>query len=327
MKFKRLLAALLIISAVQAISCKNAKVAIPTSLSDVASGPGRTLWWIYRDGREEAIKAPPANYYFPKISPDGTKIAVTVQLGQNRDIYILDLAQGAFPQFTSGQGDENQPLWSPDGQQIAFSSSVVGWEMAPNAGISGVVWKPANGSAKAKALAAIRDKWIFPFSWTRDGKALLTGESSPDFQNMDIGMISVENGGRYTLILKEQYHEVQPQLSPDSRWLAYCTSEMDGGQRTRVYVSPFPDVRAGKWQVSSENGNSPRWSPDGKELYYLIGGNIAETAMAVGVETQPTFRPGKARVLFRGRYLGSLPNNGIPYDVHPDGQKFLMIKP
>jgi hypothetical protein len=62
-------------------------------------------------------------------------------------------------------------------------------------------------------------------------------------------------------------------------------------------------------------------------LYYLVGERIADAVMAVGIETQPTFRPGKARVLFRGSYLGALPNNGIPYDIHPDGQRFLMIKP
>ena len=121
-------------------------------------------------------------------------------------------------------------------------------------------------------------------------------------------------------------HEVQPQFSPDGRWLAYCSDESGSGER-QIYVRPFPNVDSGgSWQISTGEGNSPRWSPDGKKLYYLIGANIAEAVMAVDVETEPTFSHGKPKVILRGRYLGSLPNNGIPFDVHPDGQRFLMIK-
>ena len=156
---------------------------------------------------------------------------------------------------------------------------------------------------------------------------LLTAESGgPNFQNWDIGMISMGKSRQYTFILKEKYDELQPQLSPDGRWLAYVAGELNAGQMNQVYVSPFPDVGAGKWQISIDRGNSPRWSPNGKELYYLIGDNIAETVMAVEIETQPAFRTGKPRVLFRGRYIGTAPNNGIPYDVHPDGKRFLMMK-
>ena len=91
-------------------------------------------------------------------------------------------------------------------------------------------------------------------------------------------------------------------------------------------MRPFPDVDSGKWQVSTDRGNSPRWSPDGKELYYVTGLERIEAFMAVEMNTEPAFNPGKPRILFRGEYVGALPNNGIPYDVHPDGKRFLMMK-
>jgi len=99
---------------------------------------------------------------------------------------------------------------------------------------------------------------------------------------------------------------------------------VSGGDQ--VIVRPFPDVENGMWPVSTDSGNSPRWSADGSELFYIIGNNIAETVMRVKVETEPTFKHGDPEVLFHGTYLGLFPDNGIPYDVHPDGKRFLMMK-
>jgi eukaryotic-like serine/threonine-protein kinase len=320
---KRIFLILLIISVAGAVSCKKAKVAVPSSLPAVTAGLGRTLWWVYQDGREEALQSPPSLYFFPKISPDGKKIVVTTAVGRDRDLWILDLAQGTTLRLTSDEGDENQPIWSPDGKRIAFSSTA-SHEANLDGGIAGIVWKAADGTGEAKFLGSSRGKWVFPYSWRRDGKTIVTNDSTPDFQNMDIGMLSTEGDRRYSPLIKGKFQEVQPQFSPDGRWLAYCSDESGNNQ---IYVRPFPNVdNGGRWQVSTDRGNSPRWSPDGKKLYYLVGGNVAEALMAVDVETGPTFSHGKPTVLLRGRYLGSMPNNGIPYDPHPDGQRFLIIK-
>jgi Tol biopolymer transport system component len=84
--------------------------------------------------------------------------------------------------------------------------------------------------------------------------------------------------------------------------------------RVRIYVRSFPDVNKGRWQVSTNGGDSPLWSPDGRELFYLNG----EAAMAVSVATEPSFNIiGTPQVLFRG----------TPWDISPDGKRFLMIKP
>jgi hypothetical protein len=68
------------------------------------------------------------------------------------------------------------------------------------------------------------------------------------------------------------------------------------------------------------------WSPDGREIYYLIGDTYVDSVIAVEVETEPTFKPGKPRLLFKGRFKGPAVGDGVPWDIHPDGKRFLMIK-
>jgi hypothetical protein len=91
-----------------------------------------------------------------------------------------------------------------------------------------------------------------------------------------------------------------------------------------IFVRPFPEVNQGKWQVSTVPGESPRWSPDGREIFYIS--QTGDAVMAVSVETEPTFSAGKPRELFRGTFVAGY-QASPPYDIHPDGKRFLMIKP
>lgn len=150
---------------------------------------------------------------------------------------------------------------------------------------------------------------------------MLFVETDLSAKGFNIGMLSMEGDRTSKLLLKEEYIETQPQISPDGRWLAYCSTE--SGQN-EVYVRPFPEVNKGKWQISTNGGDSPLWSPDGKELFYLIGNG--DGAMSAAVETGPTFKAGKPELLFKGKYVGPLPANGMPWDIHPDGKRFLMMK-
>jgi dipeptidyl aminopeptidase/acylaminoacyl peptidase len=131
-------------------------------------------------------------------------------------------------------------------------------------------------------------------------------------------MLSMEGDHARKPLLQEKYNELYPRVSPDGRWIAYASNESG---KNEVYVRPFPDVNKGKWQVSTNGGDSPLWSPDGRELFYHTG----DAAMAVRVETDPTFKPGKPAVLFRGTYYS--PIAGITaWDISPDGKRFLMLK-
>jgi Tol biopolymer transport system component len=118
--------------------------------------------------------------------------------------------------------------------------------------------------------------------------------------------------------LATPFDEGAPQFSPDGRWLAYVSNESG---RYEIYVQPYPGP-GGKWQISTEGGTEPVWNPNGRELFYRSGDKM----MAVDVATQPSFTVGKAHVLFEGPYQPSW-TSAQNYDVSPDGQRFLMLKP
>ena len=113
---------------------------------------------------------------------------------------------------------------------------------------------------------------------------------------------------------------MQPKISPDGLWIAYASYESGNSE---VYIRPFPEVERGKWQVSSGGGDTPLWSPTGGEIFFRKD----DAVMAASFETKPTFKPGKTEMLFRGPYLVLGVNEGHPWDISPDGKRFLMIKP
>jgi Tol biopolymer transport system component len=118
--------------------------------------------------------------------------------------------------------------------------------------------------------------------------------------------------------LQTPFNEGAPRFSPDGRWLAY-TSDESG--RYEVYVQPYPGP-GGKWLISTEGGTEPVWNRNGRELFYRAGDKM----MAVDIATQPGFSAGNPRMLFDGPYALS-PAAPPNYDVSPDGQRFLMLKP
>lgn len=137
-------------------------------------------------------------------------------------------------------------------------------------------------------------------------------------------MMSMEGDRDMSTLLKENFNEMNPRISPDGRYMAY---QSDESGTENIYVRPFPDVNGGRRQISSNGGNSPLWSPDGRELFYRNG----DATVAVEVETGEAFRHGNPRVLFRGAYY--LPTGMIikatftSWDIDHDGKRFLMIKP
>ena len=140
--------------------------------------------------------------------------------------------------------------------------------------------------------------------------------------NGDIGLISMEGDHVRKPLLQEKYQEKDPRISPDGRWMAYASNESG---KHEVYVRPFPDVNTSRWPVSTSGGNTPLWSPNGRELFYCVGDEV----MAVPVETEPTFKAGKPTVLFRRTHIRSTGldfTNTTYWDISPDGKRFLMLK-
>jgi Tol biopolymer transport system component len=241
-------------------------------------------------------------------------VALTITAG-NQDIWIWDIPHKTPTKLTFDKADDSAPVWTPDGSRIVFYSTRSGI-------LGGVYWKSAAGIGEDELLASKPDRLIAPWSFSRDGKTLAIFEVSLAPLGGDIGILTMEGKREIKELLQEKNWELEPKISPDIRYVAYQSDESGKGE---IYVRSFPDVNKGKWQVSSSGGGSPLWSPDGRELFYRSG----DATMAVEVETQPTFKRGNPKNLFQGTYFSTAMQKIVttPWDILPNGKKFLMIKP
>ncbi len=284
-------------------------------VSGSAPASRRTLVWIDRNGKEEPLTTTPTTCRNPRISPDGTKVAIEIIDAGNRDIWILDLVRKSQTRLTFDPASDNSPVWTPDGKRIVFFSL--------RAGSGSVYWKSADGTGKDEPLGS--SPQIFPYSWSDNGKALIATQRNVRTVNLsfDIGVLSMEGDHEWKPLLTEKDYESQPSISPDGRWMAYMCNESGQDQ---VYVRPFPAIDKGKWQVSTSGGDSPLWSPDSRELFYRNG----DAVMEVPVNMEPAFSAGTPRVLFQGKYVSFTPVlasvDSSPWDISPDGKRFLMMK-
>ena len=120
------------------------------------------------------------------------------------------------------------------------------------------------------------------------------------------------------MLLDSEFSEQRPAVSPDGRWLAY---ESDESGQFEIYVRPFPNVDDGKWQISTDGGREPQWSPEGQELFYLGPGDL----MVAQIETEPTFSWSTPESMFSTSGYGVQLGTAHRYDISPDG-RFLMLK-
>ncbi len=234
------------------------------------------------------------------LSPQGDRIALQVAPGTN-DIYVFDIARKVRTRLTFGPVANLSPVWSPDGKWIAYSS---------NRGGNFSLYRKASDGSGAEELLYSADKDLFPTCWSRDGKYLLFFQRAPNAY-AEVRALSLEGERKSSVIIPQGF---APQLSPDGHWLAYVSIESGGNE---VYVVPFGGGQ-GKWQVSANGGNAPRWSRDGKELYYVTP---TFNIMAVPVaETGGALQFGTAQTL-----VGNWSTPPEPfYDVSPDGKKILL---
>ncbi|NLV30749.1 MAG: protein kinase [Acidobacteria bacterium] len=276
----------------------------------------RTLHWIDQNGGEEPLGAPPDAYTNPRISPDGSRVALCLAGSLSAyNIHIWDPVRAALVPRTFDQSVNISPLWAPDGRWIAFHH-----QMESDMSIGRIA---VDGPGNLTGLYARRNMALMPECWSGDGKTLLVTVDLVGSSNFDIAALSLQGGTDWKPLLQEKHNELQPRLSPDGRWLAY-TSDASGAEE--VWVCPFPAVDTGRTQISRKGGNSPLWSPDGEALFYRCGDEV----MAVSVSAGAHFSHDRAHSLFRGDYVtadtwvGSL---GLQaWDIHPRSRRFLMMK-
>jgi Tol biopolymer transport system component len=264
-----------------------------------------------RSGRVTPLGAPTRGYApTAGLSPDGRYLAVPIESLTETGLWLYDRERGTLSKLTPG-GEILSPRWTPDGQYVAFA-----WL---NQGVHQLAWQRADGTAGPEVLA--RDP-TYPSSWSPNGKllALARGEG-------DISVASLENGkAAVEPLARTPEIELWPEFSPDGRWLA-CGSNASG--RNEVYVQPYP--RPGpRQQVSLEGGESPAWSPTGRELFFLSlpDSEGMRQMMAVDVRPGRTLSLGKPQRLFAFSEppvrLRCEPSRC--YAVAPDGQQFYTVR-
>jgi Tol biopolymer transport system component len=285
------------------ISATGSLVYVPGTIQSAQ----RTLVWVSRNGTEQLLSAPAHSYVQPRVSPDGKRIAVNIT-EQQVQVWLYDLTRDTLTRFTFEGSTNSAQAWTPDGKRIAFQSTKEGPQ--PN-----LFWQMADGSGGLERLTTSQSRHA-PSSWSPDGELLAYVDSTPT-TGTDIWVLRLSDR-KVQPFLQTPFNETAPRFSPDGHWLAYVSDESG---RNEIYVQPYPGP-GGKWQISTDGGTEPVWNPNGRELFY----RTVDKMMAVDIVTQPSFSMGKPQMLFAERYLptpGSLPN----YDVSPDGQRFLMVKP
>ncbi|MGI8619959.1 MAG: protein kinase domain-containing protein [Gemmatimonadaceae bacterium] len=243
-------------------------------------------------------------------SPDGRRLAVGVGLGASAlNIWVKQLDRGPLTRLTFG-GRDRRPAWSPDGRMVAFVRDTL------TTGI--VVVRPADGTGSDRVLVRLPQQ-IQEVTWSPDGAWLVvrTDNSGPGAGDL-VGIRTTGDSTPVPLVASA-FTELNPAVSPDGKWLAYTSNESGPNQ---VYVRPFPETSGGLFQISTGGGGQPRWSHDGRDLYFVDGRNQLVSAQ---VRAVPAFEVTGLQPLF--------PSTGFildpfhqSYDVTPDGH-FVFIGP
>jgi eukaryotic-like serine/threonine-protein kinase len=271
-----------------------------------STGERHQLVWVDRSGTATPVSADRAAFRNPRVSPDGRRIVVAANDQTRRsDIWIYDAERGTKNRLTT-TGHNLAPVWTPDGAHITFAGR-------------GLVQVPADGGGgrdvllpSEQVLAHLaRGTTAYPTAWSPDGRTLLFQADEEDMWAIQRGL-----GSAPVPLLVRPAHDYGGAFSPDGRWIAY-TSDESG--RSEVYVAHYPDLGS-RVTVSTEGGAYPRWSREGRELFYRQG----DALMAAAVDTTREFRAERPQRLFAGQFTGT--GGDAAFDVSPDGKRFAMIK-
>jgi serine/threonine protein kinase len=254
------------------------------------------------DAKVQPLPVKPNLYESPRFSPDGKLLALTVRL-PDPDIWVYDIERGALRRITFAPGEDELPVWSSDGKRIAFASN----------GRQQAFMVAVDGSGQEERLMKNESHFHLQ-SWSPDGK-IIAYERLGSSGQYEIWMLPLGGDRKPYPYLVSQFHVSQPAFSKDGNWLAYTSNESG---RSEVYVQRFPGPGE-KIQVSTDGGNHPVWSRDGKQLVYENAGTLWATEVLLS-----PFRVGKSRVLYQGDIWNDAA--GPNYTLAPGGHRIVVVE-
>ncbi len=279
-------------------------------------GQNLSIYWMDREGKFQPVRETPGNYYILAVSPDGKRLALEIVDAQRSDVWVYEWERDILTRLTFAGEANFVPVWAPDGQRITYASKEKG-------GSYNLYWKRADGAGDAQRLTESKNVQ-YPTSWRPDGKVLAFHQLNPD-TSWDIMTLTMEGDeksgwkpGEPKPFLNSPFSELSPAFSPDGRWLAYHSNESGNYE---VYVRPLPGP-GGKWQISTGGGGFPKWSRNGKELFYrtpdnkIMVANYSASGDSFHAEKPRLWSPGQ--ITSRGIYG--------QFDLHPDGKRFAVLK-
>ena len=255
-----------------------------------------SLVWVDRSGAVRDIGLPPRRYGEFRISPDGRTLAVVIQDQAQSDLWLFDIERKSLSRLTR-DSYVRAPVWAPDGKRLVYSSNATG---------ENTIFEISVDGSQRRAIVTL-DGPGFPMWFCPDGKRVTISAVGT---TRSIRIVNTETGEKVEIGTQGGF----PAVSPDGRWLAYASSQSD---RSEVEVRSF-GTQAGKWRVSTDGGEEPIWSRNGRTLFYRNG----DKWMEVEVTSTPEFRSGRPRQVITGPYV-NIP--GLSYDVAADG-RFLVLK-
>jgi Tol biopolymer transport system component len=286
----------------------------------------RQLAWFDRSGNKVGVTGEAGMYFDIRLSPDGRKLAFNVG-DPKSELYVAELGHGLPMRLTFDPNtDSGVPVWSPDGNKILFCRLQGGKAKA------GIYEKPSNGAGAEELLLASDspDIEVWPNAWSRDGHFILYSRGVLGTRSREeLWVLPLIGDRKPRLFLRNPPAVYDGQFSPDGHWVAYTSKESG---RAEVYVAPFDSVQVmasgnastpltprGKWQVSTNGGQYPRWRRDGKELFFLAAD---KRVMAAEVEAKGgSFQVGAVKPLF----TSFAEDSATPFDVSADGKRFLIV--
>ncbi|MGD1095746.1 MAG: hypothetical protein ABSB35_27600, partial [Bryobacteraceae bacterium] len=291
------------VSKIGILGLMNASVSANGLLLYSGANPLTQFTWVDRTGKRLASVGEALDIGPYRLSPDGRRLAMTRASG----LWLMEVERGVASRFTP-ESLGQAPVWSPDGGTILYSQ----------VNSRGLFRKASSGVGGEQSLTQTANAQT-PSDWSRDGRFVLFHERTPARFELLVLPITPEGGPavnekprRYA---SGSFNSRRGRFSPDTRWVAY---ESDESGRTEIYIDGFPEMH-GKVQVSTNGGTFPQWGPGGRELFYVSPDN---SLMAVNLKVgADAVEPSAPRELFPLPVVDAGVN---PYDVAPDGQRFLV---